>query len=141
MRILVLSLLASLLGSVQMEGRDAQTKGSYVYSLKRFEGKKSLVVVFATSSKDESFKKTQEALLGRYAEFRKQGLSVFYVFESEVGRADDMRLRIEDAADLRRTFKIDSGEFRVILIDKKGKLKRESKSPMSKEEIDKFLGL
>lgn len=115
-------------------------KGSYEYSLKRFQGKKNLVLVFAPAPNDERFKKTQEGLLGRYQDFRKKSLGIFYVFEADIGRADDMKLRPEDSADLRKAFSIEPSEFRVIFVDKKGTKKRESKEALSREDLDRFLG-
>lgn len=136
-----LLILLCLLSQVSFaEGSQQKSVGSYEYSIKKYEGKKSLLILFAPSSKDEKFKATLEGVLGRYEEFRKRSLGIFYVFESEIGRADDMKLRPSDSTDLRRRMKVNSGEFRAVLVDKKGKIKRESSQQMTKAQLDQFLG-
>ncbi len=119
---------------------EQKSVGSFEYSLKRYEGKKSLLILFAPNAQDEKFKTTLEGVLGRYEEFRKKSLGVFYVFENEVGRADDMKLRPQDGSDLRKRMKVSSGEFRAVFLDKKGKVRRESSEPMTKSQLDQFLG-
>lgn len=124
-----------------VEGSGKKSLGSSQYNLKKFEGKKNLLILFAPDPKDERFKATQDGLLGRYEEFRKKSLAVFYVFETEMGRADDLKLRPEDGADLRNRLNVSAGEFRVFLIDKKGKVKSQSKDSMTKSQLDQFLAL
>jgi len=122
-----------------LAGAQPAKKGDYVYSLKSFEGKKNVLAVFAPSKKDSQFAKQLEVVKAQAANLKKSQTAVFYIFESEKGRADSAFLRVADSEDLRKRYKVSKGAFRVLFIDKKGAVKRESQEPLAADQFSKFV--
>lgn len=109
------------------------------YSLKKYESKRSVLLVFAKDVKDLQFRKQLQMWRPKISELRKKEIALFYVFESGKGRADKEILRETDAIDLRKTFKVKPGAFRVVFVDKQGKTKRESSEPIEAEKLSQFI--
>jgi len=133
-------MLFVVLGGSSLEARmSLPQRGNYSYSLKKFQTKKNVVLVFAKNSNDPTFVRQKEAWKDRYADFRKSDVVLFYVFESGEGRAGNEVLREIDSQDLRKAYKAKSGDFQILYIDKQGKQRRSASQIIATDKLAKFL--
>lgn len=138
MRALILIILA--LVAPASFAKEGPVKGSFVFNLKKHEGKERVLMVFAPSKSHEKFKQQWATLKGRYAEFRTGKAVIYFAFASdEVGRADDLYLRPVDARDLRKSFQISESDFQVLLIDRTGKVTKKFHDPIDKATLERWL--
>lgn len=117
----------------------------------RFQWKKRLLFIFAPESTDPFFNTLVNEITARKDDVDDRDLVVFEILESGVSSMNRNELDPQQAASLRRHFKIPQSTFAVILLGKDGtqKLKRDGRveldeifrlvdsMPMRKDEMRK----
>lgn len=138
MRAFILAVLALM--APASFAKEAPVKGSFVFNLKKHEGKERVLMIFSPSKSHDKFKQQWSVLKGRYSEFRTSKTVIYFAFASEdIGRADDLYLRPVDARDLRKAFQISEGDFQILLIDRAGKVTKKFHEPMDKATLERWL--
>ncbi len=88
-----------------------------------YRWKNRLLLVFAPNALDSDLAAFEKNLSARSAEVLDRDLLVFRILEEGASSRGDEPLAFNDAASLRRRYKIKPGRFTVILIGKDGGLK------------------
>jgi len=116
-------------------------RSASAYDLKTYVGKQSPLLFFAPSKSDPRFQKQLEAIKSKSAEIKRAKIVLFYIFENELGRADNLLLRVSDAQELRKNLKVSEGEFKILLLDLKGNQKASKAEALDAEALTHFLNL
>ena len=99
-----------------------------------YVGRKRPMIVFAPNAEHPSFVLQRNVINGNRIGFSDRDLVVVYVIGSEV-KTDFGAGPGLSAAAIRQRFRISEGQFRTFLVDKDGKLKLESATPLSRNDI------
>ncbi len=122
-----------------LEAKNPDYRGSFEYGLSRWKSKKNVLLIFAPTPKSSEFLKQREAIQEEYKFFRERDAVVYFVFEDEEGRADDLKLRVNDGRDLRKRFKISDGSFSVVLVNKAGEIKAKKSEVLSLDALGQLI--
>jgi hypothetical protein len=117
----------------------AETIADYEYSLGKYVNKKNVILIFAIQPKAANFLTQLTVFKEQYQWLRDRDAVLYYVFEDEAGRADDLILREVDGQSLRKKFQISNNEFRVVIVNQAGKVVLRKESPQSLEDFEKIL--
>ena len=117
----------------------ADQLADYEYGLDRYRKKKNVILIFATQPKSSDFVTQRDVFKEQYKLLRDRDAVLYFVFEDEPGRADDLILREVDGRSLRRKFQISKNQFRVMIVNKAGKTILSKDSPQSLETFEKLL--
>jgi len=101
------------------------------FSMERYRSKSRPLVLFAPSAEDERLRKQVAAVLETAAPFAERDMVLIVVTEKGVSYAGTRPIRAEQAAALRKQFKIEPGAFALKLVGKDGGVKRTETEPIS----------
>ena len=114
-------------------------RGNYEYSLKEWKGKSNVLLIFAPHKKNGEFQQQLDIVKEQFKFFKERNAVLYFVFEDEEGRADDMKLRVVDGKSLRKRFKIEDGSFSLLAVNKKGDAGARKSKPQSLDELKALL--
>jgi hypothetical protein len=132
----IFSLLVAAVSMVTFVGTlGARGKTVMDFDLRAYQWKKRLILIFAPSTKSESYKAQAEMLRGHTEGMLDRDLIVAEVFEAESSRCGEAVLSSDSVLGLREKFSVGPGQFQVLLIGKDGTVKLRSSRPVSILEL------
>lgn len=106
-------------------------------SLDAYKWNNRLLLVFAPNEDSPAYQQQMRRLQGQQADLSERDLLVFELLAQGTSRVNGQSITPEEAAQVRKRFKVSSQEFGVILVGKDGTAKRRDRTPVSPEVIFK----
>lgn len=112
-----------------------QKEFARTFDLEDYEWKKRLLLIFAPAANHPSFKIQRKRMKDKSPETAERDLMVVDVFETGESHAEGVALDEKTSASLRDRFKIEAGQFVVLLIGKDGTEKFRGREPVAPTDI------
>ena len=129
----ILSLFMIIFAALSMGG--GHNAAAQTLDLSRYQRKNRLLLLFAPSRFHPLFDVLHQSIVAQEAEVSDRDLVVFEILESGQSSVRAADIDSETAHLLRDRFKVDQGEFKVILVGKDGGTKLERKDQTHLKEF------
>jgi hypothetical protein len=103
--------------------------------LKQYHWRNRLLLLFAESGEDASYRETKAELVRLAADVADRDLVVFEVLERGTSLVNGRPITEPAADGLRKEFKAPAGRFLLVLVGKDGTVKRRSETPVPLNQV------